>query len=134
MIQPLAVILITTLIAWIALCVWDERELFRDAFKAIYGGSSGSTFDLAEQQKRIYRRIDNLGRIAFPGYERFEGWTQCPSCDRIAVHRMREPVTKTPAKQWESARQLGMALAQLQTETAYETIRICECGQEWGQR
>ena len=132
--NALAWVAAVALVAWIAICIWDEREFFHSMFKAIYGASSGSTDDIAAEVNRMSTQMRNIGRISFPGYERFEAWTQCPSCDRIAVHRMREPVTKTPAKQWESARQLGTALAQIQTEAGYDTIRICECGQEWGQR
>lgn len=144
MIQPLAIILIAMLIAWVALCVWDERDLIRDAFKAIYGGSSGSAVDVGAELMRINERIANIGRIAFPGYERFEAWTQCPSCDRIAVHQMRSPKPAPIRGPLRVIEHDDGTRSEIQTfngmttlgpdESAYDTIRICECGQEWGQR
>lgn len=116
----LAIALVVGIVGWLALCAWDERDLIRDAFKAIYGGSSGGANDIAAEMNQMRTRIGNIGRIAFPGYERFEAWTQCPSCDRVAVHAMRQP--KVMVGQNDSI------------ETTYDTIRTCECGQEWGQR
>lgn len=100
---------------------------------SIYGGG-GSTPDVPRRMHELTKRIDNLGGISFPGFERFEAWTQCPSCDRIAVHPMREPEAMNPGKRWELERELGHVLTQRQSEYRYDVIRICECGQEWGQR
>lgn len=144
MTQSLAIILIAMLVAWIVLCVWDERELLHDAFKAIYGGSSASATDIAEEVSQMHRRINNRSRIAFPGYERFEAWTQCPSCDRIAVHQMRTPKPAPIRGPLRVVEHDDGSRSEIRTfngmtttgpdESVYETIRICECGQEWGQR
>lgn len=140
----LAIPLIIMLVVWIALCAWDERDLICNAFKAIYGGSSGSATDIAAEMNQMRTRIGNLGRIAFPGYERFEAWTQCPSCDRIAVHQMRTPkpapirgpfrVIEHDDGSRDEIRTFGGMTTTGPDESVYDTIRICECGQEWGQR
>lgn len=103
---------------------------------------SSPSFD--DVRKQTTRRIANFGRIAFPGYERFEAWTQCPSCDRIAVHAMRPPKPAPIRGPLRVIEHDDGSRSEIRTfngmtttgpdESVYDTIRICDCGQEWGQR
>lgn len=89
----IAAFLIGSIIFGVTWWAWDERAFIRDVFRLIYG-TPASGGEIAAEYTRLRLRIDNIGRISFPSYERFEPWTQCPTCDRIALHAMRAPKPK----------------------------------------
>lgn len=75
--------------------------------------------------------------VVHPGYERFEAFTQCPTCSDMHFHLMREPVRGTGEPVHEVRAFSGQVIFQYGTrdESGYDVIRICSrCGQEWGQR
>lgn len=121
-----------------------DRMSVADFIGEISGNADGIASDIASLKRDLTRRINNIGCISFPGFERFEAWTQCPTCDQVAVHQMRQPLAKpvrgpvrtlvrddgTVDKIWAFN---GMSAAG-PDESVYDTIRVCDCGQEWGQR
>ncbi len=74
--------------------------------------------------------------------ERFTAWCTCPRCDLFDCHRLREP-NPAPAletiKAWTKVVRLFELIAPSASppmpmdESIYEVIRICNCGNEWGQ-
>lgn len=92
--------------------------------------------------------------------ERFMAVTPCPSCGTWAVHYMRRPRTASPEDraaytaalaEWQRIEDNDRTEMKcwgggtfrvvqrvpppkpLDDESPYEVIRICRCGQEWGQ-
>ena len=94
--------------------------------------------------------------------DQFEAWTHCPSCGEFDCHAMREPLPWDPAdwRTWSRGRADWLERHQSTTtitvwngytsrvvdrtpeypiaepvnETRFATIRICKCGNEWGQK
>ncbi|ORI13450.1 hypothetical protein [Rhodococcus sp. 1168] len=142
--SEVGIFLLVITASYLAWWAWDERDFIRDLFTDLFGGRPRSAKDAAQQWAQIQDRIDRIGKVDFPGYGRFEAWTQCPTCDRIAVHGMRKPKPKPVRgpirviEREDGTRDEVWAFSGMTTtgpdESKYDTIRTCECGQEWGQK
>ena len=75
--------------------------------------------------------------------ERFTAWTACPSCGNVDCHAIRPP---DPTVKHEGTRTVvqiqdwaGHVIRRVESgsppldESLYEVVRICACGQEWGE-
>ncbi|NKT99807.1 hypothetical protein GS917_25155 [Rhodococcus hoagii] len=108
--------------------------------------------------------LDERARRAALATDQFEAMTHCPECGAYGPHLMREPRRASTAdvKAWEARyaeflecrdeverielRSFGGGLERTAycgptfrerrpiDESEYSTIRICECGKEWGQK
>lgn len=146
--SALGILLVAIIGAYLAWWAWDERSTLAMLARIILGIDKYDIPDVSpisvRELTRMDERINNIGRIAFPGYDRFEAWTQCPNCERIAVHAMRKPKPKPVRgpirviEREDGSRDEIWAFSRMTTagpdESGYDTIRTCECGQEWGQK
>lgn len=75
--------------------------------------------------------------------ERFTAWAMCPRCKSIDCHKMREPrlSDRELVEAWEANhvtyRGYGGLVKHVPPrpvdESMFEVIRICKCGEEFGQ-
>ncbi len=75
--------------------------------------------------------------------EQFTAWSMCPSCKLVDCHSLRQPRSYDPhdplqvafdkivMMQWING--FGLEHMSPSQEQAYEVIRTCRCGHEWGQ-
>lgn len=108
-------------------------------------GTTGGLIDLTgsagygwDNSPAPVARSKPTSSITHAGYEHFEAYTPCPTCDLINAHRMREPRTVAKGERRKEVLTFtGQVVFQSQPrdESIYDVIRICaNCGQEWGQR
>ena len=80
---------------------------------------------------------------------RFEAYTECTKCGRLDHHLLREPKpapSEADMAEWHrtsetfTIEQWGSGVARTETwppppvdESQFEVVRICKCGNEWGQ-